>query len=303
MASEHRGYVSTAEAARLAGVGASSVKRWADDGMLACVRTAGGHRRFARSELERFMSQEASAGPVGAGDAANVGRPSDGNWTDTLLRGEQHAVDARLLSLRAERGAWYRVADALGAVLGDLGLRWQRGALAIVDEHVASEKLARSLSRMAESLPVAASAPRCLVATVEGDLHTLGLSLVEVCLREVGFAVVWAGRLTPTAEVVRSVEAGGLSLVALSASSLSAHRPDLAEVVRVVGRACRRGGTALALGGSGAWPERPAHATRFAAFEPFHRFSHELFVALSPSHTPSSRQRAGVRRATDLDRP
>ena len=33
--------LTTADAARLAGVGASSVKRWADSNLLRCVRTAG----------------------------------------------------------------------------------------------------------------------------------------------------------------------------------------------------------------------------------------------------------------------
>ena len=40
--------------AALLGVTASSVKRWADEGLLACERTAGGHRRFLASEVARF---------------------------------------------------------------------------------------------------------------------------------------------------------------------------------------------------------------------------------------------------------
>ncbi len=47
-------YLTTRAAAAFLGVGTTSVKRWADEGVLECERTRGGHRRFRRAELERF---------------------------------------------------------------------------------------------------------------------------------------------------------------------------------------------------------------------------------------------------------
>jgi photoactive yellow protein len=44
--------------AEILGVTASSIKRWADDGLLVCELTAGGHRRFLASEVARFRRQE-----------------------------------------------------------------------------------------------------------------------------------------------------------------------------------------------------------------------------------------------------
>ena len=38
--------LSTREVSELLGVGTTSIKRWADEGELECVRTPGGHRRF-----------------------------------------------------------------------------------------------------------------------------------------------------------------------------------------------------------------------------------------------------------------
>jgi len=46
--------------AEILGVTASSVKRWADEGLLACERTAGGHRRFQSSEVARFRETGAT---------------------------------------------------------------------------------------------------------------------------------------------------------------------------------------------------------------------------------------------------
>lgn len=54
--------ITTRVAAALLGVGTTSIKRWADDGTLACVRTAGGHRRFLRAEVLRLFE----AGDPGA---------------------------------------------------------------------------------------------------------------------------------------------------------------------------------------------------------------------------------------------
>ena len=47
--------ITTRAAAALLGVGTTSIKRWADDGTLACVRTAGGHRRFLRGDVLRLL--------------------------------------------------------------------------------------------------------------------------------------------------------------------------------------------------------------------------------------------------------
>ena len=48
-------FLTPAEACALAGVAATTLKRWADAGVLAHVKTAGGHRRFLRADLERFL--------------------------------------------------------------------------------------------------------------------------------------------------------------------------------------------------------------------------------------------------------
>jgi photoactive yellow protein len=58
--------ITTRVAAALLGVGTTSIKRWADDGTLACVRTAGGHRRFLRGEVLRlFEADEPGVGLIG----------------------------------------------------------------------------------------------------------------------------------------------------------------------------------------------------------------------------------------------
>ena len=41
-------------AARLLGVSRHTVRRWTESGFLTCTRTAGGHRRFKREDVEEL---------------------------------------------------------------------------------------------------------------------------------------------------------------------------------------------------------------------------------------------------------
>jgi photoactive yellow protein len=47
-------HLTTREAAAYLNVGTTSIKRWCDEGALDCEKTAGGHRRFRVSTLDRF---------------------------------------------------------------------------------------------------------------------------------------------------------------------------------------------------------------------------------------------------------
>ncbi len=258
--------LTTAEAAALAGVGVSSVKRWADDGRLACVRTVGRHRRFRRAEVERLLG-EASGG---AGTAA----PADpvAAWVELLTASRGADPVGRLLDERRARASWYAVAELVGSVLVALGERWAKGRLTVIAEHVASERLARALAQVAQSLPSSsAGAPACLLLSADGDDHTLGLSLVELCLREAGWDVLWAGRATPTAEVVALIGSGAVDMVALSAS-LAADRRKIKRQVTAVAEVCRAQGIDLVLGGRGPWPAKVPAAHRFTDLAGFHRF-------------------------------
>jgi excisionase family DNA binding protein len=256
-------FLTTQEVARRAGVGATAVKRWTDAGLIACVRTAGGHRRFARSEVERFLG----AHPPAAEQAGSE------PWVGALLEGgDPRALESLLLAERARAGAWFRVAATAGRAIAELGRLWRTGAVTVFEEHQASERIARALARVSEGIPLDPDAPRALLTCAEGDDHTLGLSLAELVLREAGWAVVWAGRSTPLAELGPALARTRARLLAVSASEASTDAGALRAQAEELGRIARAAGVALALGGGGAWPDRPRTGARFTAFEPFHRW-------------------------------
>jgi excisionase family DNA binding protein len=251
--------LSTAETARLAGVGTTSVKRWADEGLLPCQKTAGGHRRFARQEVERFLHRL----------SPDLLVESSQRWLELLTFGTTPRLHAALLEARGRLGAWYRVCDELGPVFSKLGDEWACGNVSVLQEHVASERIRRALSFVSEALPVPTPSPTCLLACAEGDDHTLGLSLAELCLREAGWSTLWAGRRTPAGDIAEAVTQGEVEMVALSASIAAPDCSTLDRQLLIIGEACRRHGVPLVLGGNGAWPEEVAHAHRFTAFRPF----------------------------------
>jgi excisionase family DNA binding protein len=247
--------LSTVDVGKLAGVGPTAVKRWADQGVLPCVKTAGGHRRFERREVQKFL--EAARGSSAA------------SFVDLLLQTDGLGVEARLLTERSRLGSWLAVAEMLGGALAELGQRWRAGTVTILQEHLASERLARALARISDAMPLQPGAPRCILACAEGDRHALGLSLVEVALREAGWATLWAGQDTPASDLAEVARAGGAEMIAVSASSATTDAEGLRRQANLIGEACARAGVTLGLGGGGPWPEAPPHGHRFRAIGPF----------------------------------
>ncbi len=59
----------------------------------------------------------------------------------------------------------------------------------------------------------------------------------------------------------------------MSASAVSGDAVALRAQAAELGRIARVHGAALALGGAGAWPDRPRHGQRFTDFDAFHRWA------------------------------
>ncbi len=256
-------YLTSSAVARLLGVAPSSIKRWTQAGLLKCVTTPGRHRRFTREQVDDFARLHREL-------RRNAPLHDDADWVTLLLNAESSMeLHAELLSERVRQGAWYSVADHIGVVLKELGERWARGEISVLDEHRASERLARALAACAESIPVSKQAPQAFLAVANGDEHTLGLNLAELCLREAGWGVVWGGRSLPVEEIIARLEDGGLGLVGLSASARSTESEHLGEIVRRLASACHGAGAYLVLGGTGSWPAFPEYAGRVHRMQVF----------------------------------
>ncbi|MBO6574359.1 MAG: helix-turn-helix domain-containing protein [Rhodothermales bacterium] len=299
-------YITTTEAALLAGVGVSSIKRWSDQDLIQVVRTPGGHRRVNRADLLRFLD-ESSSSPVSTALARESSLPSKPRdlrsalsisriglikklagpeihlapenpddpksagvfWANAMRDSDVFELQALLLHARSRRGSWHATADEAAHGLSEVGERWMRGEMSVMDEHIASERLARALSAIMETMPGAEEEPVCMLACVTGDMHTLGLSFLQLCVRERGWRPLWVGASTPLEELYAVAAAGEVAMIAISASEASSDTVELAEFAQMLGAACAASGTSLAFGGSGAWPDPPLFGMRFYAFGPF----------------------------------
>ena len=253
--------LTSTEAASFLGASPTSIKRWADEGELECVRTIGGHRRFARDVLESF--RRAKMGAPDAEPPADALR-DDGieGWLEDLLSDRPHRLTARLYELRSKHESWADTCDALGAVTTASGEAWANGALSVIEEHLASERLQRTLARVADTLLVGPEAPRALLLTLEDEEHTIGLSMVELTLREQGWQALWAGRRTPIEGLGESLDSQRIDLLAVSASAFAGEEEAMRERARQLADICRPRGVQLVLGGAGAWPHPPPYGTR-----------------------------------------
>ncbi len=247
-------WLKTEEAAELAGVSGSTIKRWANDGLIGHRRTAGGHRRYRRADVLRMTGVEAEP------------------WVDIVLESTALELEVVLLGARAEGATWIEIVTRLGSTLEQIGERWVAGELSVADEHRATAKLSRVLARLCDRFQFDPSPPAFL-ATPPGDPHTLGLSLVEVVLRDIGFPTEWVGANTPTDELVRIVRNEPMSLLALSASANS-DAETLRAVVEAVAPAAEESGVPLVLGGRAPWPSEGGR--RFAGWAQFQEWASAL---------------------------
>jgi excisionase family DNA binding protein len=68
--------VTSSQAARYLGVSLATVRRWTDAGYVSCYRTPGGQRRFAREQLDEFITSMHRDGPAARGDNETAMRRS-----------------------------------------------------------------------------------------------------------------------------------------------------------------------------------------------------------------------------------
>jgi excisionase family DNA binding protein len=257
----------------LLGVGTTSVKRWADSGLLRCVKTPGGHRRFPRDSVDVFLARNRDE--IDSGKLSPQS-PCD-TWLLRLVQGMGSSEIARGLQAEHSRhGSWFAVADAMADVLDEIGRAWARGDITVIQEHIISERIARATTRLSEAISIPQDALVCLLMAAEGDDHTLGLNLVELCMREAGWKVTWIGRKTPVHLVCEFIARSDIDMVAVSASEYSRDSATLNVQAARLEAVCEHLDIPLILGGKGMWPENPRYGRRLHTFQQLRELLNEL---------------------------
>lgn len=103
-------WLSLKEASELIGVHPSTLRRWADAGTIPCTRTPGGHRRFRRVVVNRYLEHKEQALSQYTGSEFPMGAPqteiAQSAEIEAAIRREWHApfVQAEVVGRMRELG-------------------------------------------------------------------------------------------------------------------------------------------------------------------------------------------------------
>lgn len=252
----HTDVLSTRQVATLLGVGEATVKRWADAGEIDCFRTPGGHRKFRLRDVTAFVQkrQYHAQGPLPdevPPGADELGDAAINHFQLAALRGDSAALVAQLAAMRLRGHSLAELFDEVVApAMHRVGEEWERAALSVAEEHVASQAVIEAVARsqpLAEppGEPVRPDRGVAVVAAVAGEQHDLAARMAACLLRAEGFEVLAPLAQTPSRDLANLIVRSRAALVALSSTMFS----DVTEQVEMAAEAAAQTGGRLVVGG------------------------------------------------------
>jgi excisionase family DNA binding protein len=211
-----RTFWSTQLVARRLKVSEATVKRWSDEGLLACYRTPGGHRKFSPQDVAAFVAARHFDPERGVG--AQVGRADDA--IQLML-----AVDADGLFALARKltGNGVPLENLLDEVftkaLVEVGERWACGTLEVAEEHTATSAVISCLARMEPLVAARQLSGSAIAACLPGERHDVATRMASLLFAHRGIRCATPGADVPRGSLIELVKKRRASIVALSASS------------------------------------------------------------------------------------
>ncbi len=186
------------EVAAAIGVSESSLKRWADEGLLEVTRTVGGHRRitlpeairFARSKDLPLVRPDMLGLPALSPDEPARKLAPDEALRDLLTSGRTEEARSLLIDRYLAGQSVVDIIDGpVRTAMTQIGSLWRHdGAQGIYREHRATDSLIQALSSLRQLLPPPAeNSTVVLGGSVTGDTHLLPSLAIASALRELGF--------------------------------------------------------------------------------------------------------------------
>lgn len=210
-------YYSPRDVAKAIGVSESSLKRWADEGLLHVSRTAGGHRRIALLEALRYIRETGTpllhpeilglpALPHGSSPSEPL-QDRESFLVDSIIRGDLIATRGALLGR-------YLAGENVGSLcdgplreafqkIGDL---WRHGPEGIHVEHRATDTCIHGLNYLRGFLPAPPSAGLlALGGGAAGDPYLIPSLMAAVVLASEGWRDLNLGPNVPAAALEEAI--------------------------------------------------------------------------------------------------
>lgn len=258
------------EAAELLGVHYMTVYRYVRTGRLEARRTTSGWE-LDRTTVERLRTELSVPRAVGRLPRAGAGALAAGGTGPST--GDRAARLERRLVAGDEQGSFAVLEEALssgatpeqvylqllGPALASIGARWQHGTLTVADEHRASAVATRLVGRMGPHFVTKGRRRGAVVvASPEGEHHTLPVAMLSDLLRGRRFAVVDLGADLPPSSIAQATARAvpeGLVCVLLGVTS-SGHEAAVEAAVAAAHEAVP--GVRVGVGGAAVASEEQA---------------------------------------------
>jgi excisionase family DNA binding protein len=256
-------YYSSRELAGLLAVNESTVKRWSDMGDIECIRTRGGHRRFALQSILRFVQENKMEIPELATRefaqqelrtnlvAGNTDVLAPKLRSAALVGGLADALSILRAGLASKPDVLSLYEDVVFPVLQQIGNDWAAGSISVDQEHLASQTIRDAIVRLQSSLhhePLTGAS--ALLACYEGESHDIVLQCVASYLSVKGWKIYNLGQNTPTKSLVEAIKRYKPSHVVVAAILVEHERKFVRDVNHVIVRAAHRAGGKLVVGGA-----------------------------------------------------
>ena len=146
-------------------------------------------------------------------------------YTDALLEGDGNEAH-RIVSDAMERGIHLRAVylEILSPALAEVGRAWETGQINVAQEHLATGITMQQMARVREAWRPSRQRETgysVVVAAVEGELHSVGTSMIADLFYMDGWDVTNLGQDTPTGHLAEFVGDKRPELVILSLSTVT----------------------------------------------------------------------------------
>ena len=201
--------LSPRELAQTLGVSESSIKRWADEGLITVSRTAGGHRRILLPEAIRFIraSGLAVVEPSALGlpeltamqGGAEKGPERNASLLKNLIDGNGTAVRGLVVAMYVAGHGVAEICDGpLTAAMHHIGDLWNHDQAGVFIEHRATDLCIGALHQLRLLLPERPQgAPVAIGGALSGDTYTIPSLMAATVLAAEGYQEVNLGPQTP----------------------------------------------------------------------------------------------------------
>lgn len=255
--------LSPKQVAAAIGASESTLKRWCDQGLIATVKTVGGHRRISVQEVLQFAREQNYAIvephilsiPATTDRKARRIEGSSERLTEALLSGNEVGCHAILFDLFLAGESISRIFDDVVApAFRSIGDKWECHEAEVYQERSSCQIMVRLLHELRSKQVTPRNKFVAYGATIAGDQYVLPTMMAELVLRAIDWDARLLGTSIPFDSMVKVVETHAPALLWLSVSFID-DESDFVSGFDRLSAAASKTNTAIVVGGRALSPE------------------------------------------------